>query len=63
MITAKEVILDVLNKLPDDATMDDILYNLYIHDKVERGLEAVREGRTITQEEMEKEMEQWIVRE
>jgi hypothetical protein len=41
----------VIDSLPDDATMDDIIHALYINIKFARGEEELREGKGLTHEE------------
>lgn len=38
----------LVDQLPDDATWDDLLYEIYVRQSVEAGLAAIREGRTLT---------------
>jgi hypothetical protein len=53
MNTAKQDVEQLLNKLPDDCSVEDIQYHLYVLDKVRRGLEDAHVNGTITQEEVE----------
>ncbi|MGB5614464.1 MAG: hypothetical protein WBM67_17610, partial [Sedimenticolaceae bacterium] len=48
MQPAKQEALETIGKLPDDADMDEIMYRLYVLDKVRKGQKAVEDGRTIT---------------
>jgi len=59
MMTVKEEALRAIFSLPDDAPIDDAIYRLYVIDKVSRGQAAIKENRTITTEELLKEMESW----
>ena len=52
MQTAKEAPLHLIDRLPDQATWEDIMYELYVKQKIKAGLKAVEEGRTIPHEEM-----------
>lgn len=52
MATAKDSALALIDKLPDEASWDDIMYELYVKQKIEAGLQAVAEGRTIPHEEI-----------
>ena len=56
MITIKKKALDVISKLPDSASIDDIMYQLYVLDKIRKGQEAVKDGKTISVEELKKEI-------
>ncbi len=60
MQTTKQEVSDLLNRLPDDCTIEDIQYHLYVLQKIERGLKDVEEGRVYTQEEVEKKMSKWL---
>ena len=46
-------------KLPDDADMDEIMYRLYVSDKVRKGQKAVEDGRTIASKDLKSEIETW----
>ena len=39
MRTVKQDVESLLNRLPDDVSVEDIQYHLYVLDKVRRGLE------------------------
>jgi hypothetical protein len=45
MQTTKEQVRDLLDHLPDHATLNDVMYELYVKQKIERGMQASREGR------------------
>ena len=38
MINAKEEVRKILDKIPDDASLEDIQYHIYVCQKIERGL-------------------------
>ncbi len=60
MQTVKQEVSELLKRLPEDCSLEDIQYHLYVLQKVERGLQDVKEGRTYTQEEVEKLMAKWL---
>jgi predicted transcriptional regulator len=60
MRTGKEEVLELLESLPDDASLEDIQYHIYVRQKVQKGLEAVREGRTLTHDEVVRRMSRWL---
>ena len=60
METAKEEAIQLIRRLPDDTTLEDIQYHLYVQQKVRRGMQDVEEGRVYTQEEVEKRMKRWF---
>lgn len=60
MATPKEEILQLIQKLPPDATAEDIQYHIYVREKVEKGLQDAGEGRTLTQAQVEEKMAKWL---
>jgi predicted transcriptional regulator len=53
MQTLKQIVHDIANHLPEQATIDDAMYALYVRQKLEDGLRDLDAGRTHTQEEVE----------
>ena len=47
MAQTKETVKALLDRLPDDCTLDDVLYHLYVIQAVESGLEDVAQRRVI----------------
>jgi len=45
--------------MPDTAEIDDIMYRLYVIDKVRKGREAVQRGEVVPIEDLKKEIESW----
>jgi hypothetical protein len=60
MQTAKDSVRDLLEELPDETTFEDIQYHIYVRQKIERGLEDVKEGRVLSQKEVERRMSKWL---
>jgi predicted transcriptional regulator len=60
MAPAKEEVKRLLEVLPDDASLEDIQYHIYVRQKIDRGLEDVKAGRTISEEEFEARMSKWL---
>jgi hypothetical protein len=54
MQTAKEQAKALIDKLPDHATLNDIMYELYVKQKIEAGMQASREGRVTPHAEIKK---------
>lgn len=59
METLKQEIIKAISKLPESANIDDIMYELYVVDKVKKGKEADERGDTITIEDLKREMQSW----
>jgi hypothetical protein len=60
MSTAKQDVERLLNKLPDDCSVEDVQYHLYVLEKVRRGLDDARTKRTLSQEEVESRLSKWL---
>jgi len=60
MKTAKEEVLKILNHIPDDVSFEDIQYHIYVRGKIEKGLEDIKNGKLIDQEEIEQRMLKWL---
>ena len=52
MQTIKNEVADLLKRLPDNCTLEDIQYHLYVIQKIERGLNDEEEGRIYEEKEM-----------
>ena len=59
MHTLKEEAMHAIETLPEDANLDDIMYRLYVIDKVMKGKEAIEKGQYKTVEELKKEIAKW----
>ena len=60
MQTAKEEVVEVLSNLPDDATLEEIQYRLYVRQKIKRGIDDIDNARFVSQENVEDRMRRWI---
>jgi predicted transcriptional regulator len=58
--SAKEEVRRLLDVIPDTASFEDIQYHIYVREKIERGLDDVKNGNLLSQEEVEQRMRQWI---
>ena len=62
VLTTKERVLEVLARLPDDCSLDEVLYHLYVLQAVDRGLAEVEAGETIPHEQVADELRQkWVL--
>lgn len=56
--SAKEEAISWIKKLPEGVSLDEIFYRLYAKQKILKGLEDLRHGRTVSHEEVEARMEE-----
>jgi hypothetical protein len=52
--TVKEEAKQLIDQLPDDVTWSDVMYQIYVRQKIEAGLKASVEGRVVPHEEVKK---------
>ena len=57
--TDKQDAIEVIEQLPDNVPMDEIVYRLYVLNKVRQGMQDLEAGRTLSSEELAREIEQW----
>lgn len=60
--TAKQVVERILAKLPENASLEDVQYHLYVLQHIERGRRDIEEGRVLSSEEVERRMARWLDR-
>ena len=54
MSTAKEEAINLIARLPDEASWDDIMYEMYVKKKINLGIRASDEGRVVPHEEVKR---------
>jgi len=59
MSAAKQEVQALLNKLPDDCSLEDVQYHLYVIEKVQRGIQAANDHGSVSQCEAEKRLAKW----
>lgn len=59
MNSIKEAAIEILKQLPDDCSVDDIMYEINFIAQVMDGLKDAEEGKLLTTEELLKRVEQW----
>jgi predicted transcriptional regulator len=60
MKSLKKNIAKMIRSLPDDSSVEDIQYHLYVLDKIQKGQQAIRDGKGISHEEAKARLSKWI---
>ena len=60
--TAKHEMQSLLDKLPDDCTLEDVQYHLYVIEKTQKGVERAQREDAVSQQEAERRLDKWISR-
>ena len=62
MAGIKKQVIQMIQSLPDNVTVHDIIAELYFKLQVDAGLKELDEGKGIPHEEIEKRMSKWLTR-
>ncbi|HLX13048.1 MAG TPA: hypothetical protein VKS81_09565 [Bacteroidota bacterium] len=57
---AKAAALALLDRLPDDVSYEDIMYQLYVLDKISKGISELDHGKSLTHANVRKNLRQWL---
>lgn len=61
-VTTKERVRRILDGLPDDCSIEDVLYHLYVIQSIDRGLADAEAGKTIPHEEVAEQLRRkWVL--
>ena len=59
-VTPKQEVTDLLSKLPDSTTLEDIHYHLYVLQKLKRAQADIAVGNGVTQEQARERLGKWL---
>ena len=62
MAEIKQQVIQIIQSLPDNVTLDNIMAELYFKLQVDSGLKELDEGKGIPHEEVEKRMSKWLTK-
>ncbi len=60
MLSVKEDVATLLETLPDDCSVEDIQYHLYVLEKVRHGLNRADTEGALAQDEAEARLAKWL---
>lgn len=60
--TVKQQLKELVRRLPDNCTVDDVQYELYLLDKIRRGEAAIQRGEVLTHEQVKRRVASWRTR-
>ncbi len=55
MSGVKEEALKLIDGLPEEASWDDVIYQMYVRKKIAKGIEAADEGRVVAHDEVKRQ--------
>lgn len=56
----KDDVKQMIDKLPEDCSIEDIQYTLYVRSKIQKGLNELNEGNVISHDEVKARMDKWF---
>jgi len=59
-MTIKEKACEVISRMPEESTFEDIQYHLYVLECIERGEREIEDGKTLTHDEVESRLAKWL---
>ncbi|MGC9527511.1 MAG: hypothetical protein ACP5D7_18405 [Limnospira sp.] len=62
MNTVKQEIELLLKNLPEDCSLEDVQYHLYVIEKYRQGIAVADSERQLTQEEAEGLVSKWVIK-
>ncbi|MCA1733853.1 MAG: hypothetical protein LC732_09645 [Acidobacteria bacterium] len=60
MNTAKDDVRRLLDRLPEEATFEDIQYQVYVLDEISRGSSEIDRGEGLNQDEVKRRLSKWL---
>ena len=59
-LSTKEAALRMIERMPDDASLEEIMYELFFRERVDSGLRELDEGKTVSHEEVRRSLGTWL---
>ena len=60
LLSAKQTTLDLVERLDDNVSFEDIIYELYVLEKIQRGVNDAEENRVISHKEAKQRLSRWL---
>ena len=62
METAKDQVQQILEMLPEDASLEDIQYHIYVRQKIQQGMDDIDAGRVVSHAEVQRRLSKWLTK-
>ena len=59
-MTIKQKVCEVIARMPEESTFEDIQYHLYVLECIERGEQDIEDGKTLTHDQVENRLAKWL---
>ena len=58
-MTLKQEVINVISKLPEDVDFEEMMYEMYVLEKIIKGKQAIKDGKFTSNSDLKKEVETW----
>ena len=62
MQTVKQEVTSLLKRLPEDSSLEDVQYHLYVIEKIKRGLARAESEGALSQTQAEARLDKWLIK-
>jgi len=62
MASPKQVARHLLDRLPEDCSLEDVQYHLCVRQMIEEGRREIRDGHYFAQQQIEQDLAQWLAK-
>jgi predicted transcriptional regulator len=59
-MTIKQKACEVIARMPEESTFEDIQYHLYVLECIERGERDIENGKTLSHDQVEERLAKWL---
>jgi hypothetical protein len=60
MMIARSQLMEMVKELPEEIDVDDMIYRLYLRQKLETAEKDIEEGKVISHEDVKRETSKWF---
>jgi predicted transcriptional regulator len=57
---AKQAALTLIQKMPENASLEEVMYELYFRQRVERGIRELEQGKTVSHAAVKRSLAKWL---
>ena len=58
--STKQEALRIIQRMPEDASLEDVMHELYFRKRVDRGIRELDEGKTVSHQEVKRSLIKWL---
>lgn len=59
-LSSKEKVLNFIKSLPDDLSVEEITYRLYVNERILKAQQQIEDGNFLTHEDAKERMKKWL---